>query len=102
MAEHPPPTLTITYPTPPPFFKEFTPENIARIEELRSVQAQGDPKTKSHPANYLPVRILDLPPELRCLQPPEPPADGFYRCFGIDHTVCILHTSATKTTAGGH
>lgn len=96
MAEQPPPTLTITYPTPPPFFKEFTHENIGRIEELRAAQAQGGSNTKFDPASSLPARILDLPPELRCLQPPEHPADGFYRCFGIDHTVRTLHTSATE------
>jgi mediator of RNA polymerase II transcription subunit 7 len=87
MAEQPPPTLTITYPTPPPFYKDFTPENIARIEELRAAKIEDDSQAKYSPATTLPKRLLDLPPELRCLQPPEPPVDGFYRCFGIDHTV---------------
>jgi mediator of RNA polymerase II transcription subunit 7 len=90
MAELPPPTLTILYPPPPPFYKEFKPENIAKIEVLRAAQSGAKSKTEFDPATSLPARILDLPPELRCLQPPEPPADGFYRCFGINHTVCII------------
>jgi hypothetical protein len=87
MAELPPPTLTILYPPPPPFYKDFTPENIAQIDELRVAQSGADPRTKQDHATSLAVRLLDLPPELRSLQPPEPPADGFYRCFGIDHSV---------------
>jgi len=33
-------------------------------------------------ARVLPIRLLDLPIELRWLQPPEPPSDGKFRCFG--------------------
>lgn len=83
--------LPTTFPAPPLFFKDFTPENIARIEELRAAKGQSK---AFDPATSLPVRILDLPPELRCLQPPEPPADGLYRCYGIDCTVCITFTCA--------
>ena len=81
--------IPTTFPAPPLFFKDFTPENIARIEELRAGQTKGDTKGKYDPATSLPLRILDLPPELRCLQPPGPPANGMYRCFGIDHNVRI-------------
>lgn len=73
--------LAPAFPTPPPFWQQFTPENIARIEELREEQH----KTESKPATSdytLPPRLLDLPAELRCLQPPEPPVNGKYRCFG--------------------
>lgn len=75
--------LASAFPTPPPFWQNFTPENIARIAELR--EAQSSP---SDPA--LPIRLLDLPPELRCLQPPEPPADGRYRCFGDIYNVRLI------------
>lgn len=80
--------LPATFPAPPLFFKDFTPEHIARIDELRTAHA-GLSKARFDPATSLPVQILDLPSELRCLQPPELPANGMYRCFGIDCTVRI-------------
>jgi mediator of RNA polymerase II transcription subunit 7 len=82
MAEQPQANaLASAFPTPPPFWQHFTPENISRIEELRA--AQSGPEAKPvDPADGLPLRILDLPPELRWLQPPEPPSNGIYRCFG--------------------
>ena len=82
MAEQPQANaLASAFPTPPPFWQHFTPENISRIEALRA--AESDPEAKPvDPADGLPLRILDLPPELRWLQPPEPPSNGIYRCFG--------------------
>ncbi|EPE25331.1 Mediator hinge subcomplex-like protein [Glarea lozoyensis ATCC 20868] len=77
----PEPRLTATFPSPPPFWKEFTEENLTRISELRVAQS-GEASKKADPAASLPARILDLPPELRYLQPPEEPADGIYRSFG--------------------
>ena len=84
--------LASAFPTPPPFWQNFTPENISRINELR--EAQGGPESKpSDPKTKVPepipqIRLLDLPAELRCLQPPEPPLDGRYRCFGDIYNVC--------------
>jgi len=114
MADLPPPTLTILYPPPPPFYKEFTTEKIAQIEELRSAEAAAGINTKHDPAISIPARLLHLPPELRCLQPPEPPADGLYRCFGIDHSskerdlmslsaigITQLYTPPTSPTTSG-
>jgi mediator of RNA polymerase II transcription subunit 7 len=72
--------LAAAFPAPPPFWQNFTPENLTCISELRASQSQTS--AKSDPATELPIRLLDLPAELRCLQPPEPPADGIYRCFG--------------------
>lgn len=86
---------TSTFPTPPQFFQNFTAENISRIEELRAAQA-GPDYSPIDPATALPIRLLDLPPELRFLQPPEPPADGIYRCFGEIHNVCILYDYAQR------
>jgi mediator of RNA polymerase II transcription subunit 7 len=87
MAEQPQPNaLAAAFPTPPPFWQHFTPENLDRITELRVVQV--GPASKSlDPATALPIRLLDLPPELRFLQPPEPPADGVYRVFGDVYNV---------------
>ncbi|KAF4631140.1 hypothetical protein G7Y89_g6993 [Cudoniella acicularis] len=73
--------LAAAFPAPPPFWKSFTPENLERISELRATQSEEGSKTHD-PAKSLPARLLDLPPELRNLQPPTPPADGIYRCFG--------------------
>lgn len=81
--------LASAFPTPPPFWQNFTPENIARIDELRATKLaleSSDPDAKvAESAN--PIRLLDLPSELRCLQPPEPPLDGRYRCFGDIYNV---------------
>lgn len=74
--------LASAFPTPPPFYQSFTPENIARVAELRSAQAASEPGPPDVVSNTLPIRLLNLPPELRYLQPPEPPVDGRYRCFG--------------------
>jgi len=81
MEEQPTPNaLAAAFPNPPPFWQAFSTENIGRVSALRS---QQDPTTRGHdPAKCLPVRLLDLPTELRWLEPPEPPADGKFRCFG--------------------
>ena len=62
-------------PNPPNFYKQFTKENVARLDELR--KAQG----RDH------MSPLNLPTELRYLVPPSPPADdGVYRLFGQPRT----------------
>jgi len=73
----PPNTLAAAFPAPPPFWQSFTPENLERISKLRAPQN----RTRRE-ENGIPPRILNLPPELRFLQPPEPPVEGVYRCFG--------------------
>ncbi|KAK0120318.1 Mediator of RNA polymerase II transcription subunit 7 [Cadophora gregata] len=79
--QQPASSLATAFPSPPPFWKSFTPENTAQIATLRSAELSY-PRQAQDPAKQVPVRILDLPAELRDLQPPEPPADGVYRCFG--------------------
>lgn len=76
-----------SFPTPPVFYQSFTPENLARIESLRVAQAGVDSKDSGAPTSALPIRVFDLPPELRYLQPPQLPADGIYRCFGDQYNV---------------
>lgn len=89
MAEQPQANaLASLFPTPPPFWQSFTTENTTQIEELRAEHA-GPNYTPNDPATSLPIRLLDLPPELRLLQPPEPPKDGVYRCFGDTYNVRI-------------
>ena len=55
-------------PAPPPFWKHFTEENIAKAEEA---QKDGMPVSQ----------------DLRALVPPDPPADGKYRTFNISLNV---------------
>ncbi|KAJ4160300.1 Mediator of RNA polymerase II transcription subunit 7 [Fusarium falciforme] len=77
MAEQQEPhSLSSTFPNPPPFWKDFTPENLSRIEALRTAhlgQHEGEPLT---------VRVPDVPEDLINLQPPAEPADGRWRVFG--------------------
>lgn len=87
MAEQPQANaLASLFPTPPPFWQSFTTENTTRIGDLRAAQA-GPDYVPDDPANSLPIRLLELPAELRLLQPPEPPKDGVYRCFGDTYNV---------------
>ncbi|KAF7548277.1 hypothetical protein G7Z17_g7176 [Cylindrodendrum hubeiense] len=69
-------TLSSTFPNPPPFWKDFTPDKLARIEELKAAH------TQQHGSDQAPTRIPDLPEELLNLQPPLEPADGRWRVFG--------------------
>lgn len=60
-------------PNPPNFYKLFTSENLTRLDELE----------KEHETSTNASQLLDLPPELRYLVPPEPPQnDDPYRLFG--------------------
>jgi len=69
------------FPAPPPFYKNFTARNIQRLKELK--EAGSDGKSPSGAST-----LLDLPPELRYLVPPEPPENGAVRNFGEVKTVC--------------
>ena len=75
--------LSSMFPNPPPFWQEFTPDRISRIEELKTpyiAQHGGDPMT---------VRVPDVPEHLN-LQPPAEPADGRWRVFGDQYMVSFL------------
>lgn len=74
------PPLAAVFPAPPPYWQSFTASNLERIAELRGAQKTS---AKNYDASKeLPLKILDLPTELRWLQPPVPPAEGTYKCFG--------------------
>ncbi|TVY81943.1 Mediator of RNA polymerase II transcription subunit [Lachnellula suecica] len=82
MEEPPQPNpLAAAFPAPPPFWQSFTPEHIESISKLRRAAGGTESKAPDVPPK-LPVRLLELPSELRFLQPPEPPTEGIYRCFG--------------------
>ncbi|KAF2651531.1 mediator of RNA polymerase II transcription subunit 7 [Lophiostoma macrostomum CBS 122681] len=73
--------LSAYYPDPPPFYKHFTRENQERLQQFKSDDGITDDGAGS---GGLPAaQLLSLPPELRCLVPPEPPADDAeYHVFG--------------------
>ncbi|KAI1116546.1 mediator complex, subunit Med7 [Nemania sp. NC0429] len=74
--------LAATWPPPPPFWKDFTPENIAAIEERRKEAAE-----RSGEQDVSKVRLDGLPRELRNLQPPAEPDNGEWRVFGNKYTL---------------
>lgn len=75
-----PHSLASTFPNPPPFWKDFTPDNIARIDELRKAYS-------NHHQGETPHRIPGVPEDLANLQPPAEPTDGRWRVFGDHYTV---------------
>lgn len=78
-----PHSLASTFPNPPPFWKDFTPDNTARIDELR--KAYGN-----HHDGETPHRIPGVPDDLTNLQPPAEPVNGRWRVFG-DHYMVHIH-----------
>jgi mediator of RNA polymerase II transcription subunit 7 len=82
-------TASTIFPPPPPFYKHFTAQNLERLTELKERQSE---------IPGLSSAILDLPPELRYLVPPEPPADGSYRSFG--ETVDVRMPGVNMDTSG--
>jgi mediator of RNA polymerase II transcription subunit 7 len=70
-----------TFPNPPPFWQDFTPENLNRIEQLRKSFAEANP------TRDVPTRLPEIPESLINLQPPAEPKDGQWRIFGDHYTV---------------
>ncbi|KAM4063209.1 MED7 protein [Hirsutella rhossiliensis] len=70
-----PHSLASTFPNPPPFWKNFTPAKIARIETLRNSHGVGG-------GGVAAMRVPGVPDDLINLQPPPEPVDGRWRVFG--------------------
>ncbi|GAB7338103.1 hypothetical protein MBLNU457_4465t1 [Dothideomycetes sp. NU457] len=73
-----PRVLAAAFPTPPPYYKSFTKENVQRLRKLQ----------KESGASSEIFDIIDrqsLPQALRNLVPPEPPADGRFKSFGVQY-----------------
>lgn len=94
MEEQEPHSLASTFPNPPPFWKDFTPDRIARIEELRREHRQqngvlgAEGEAPSTHDSQLPMRLPGgVPKELINLQPPAEPEDRRWRVFGDHYTV---------------
>lgn len=81
-----PVTISSAFPAPPPFYKHFTTENLARLETIKSTkQSAGEETSLDDSVKFSPpVDIISLPPELRYLIPASPPA-GEYRSFNTIH-----------------
>ncbi|MCJ1411414.1 Mediator of RNA polymerase II transcription subunit 7 [Ptychographa xylographoides] len=78
-------SISAVFPPPPPFYKQFTEVNIARHAELQpnlitDFRSEEDSKERPH-------ATIDLPSELRYLQPPLAPRNGQYRSFGEDRSL---------------
>lgn len=63
--------ISAPFPDPPPFYKFFTPENVA----LQQQRADGR------------EIAAEETPDLAYLVPPEPPASGKWTAFGTEYTV---------------
>jgi mediator of RNA polymerase II transcription subunit 7 len=61
------------FPAPPPFWKHFTAENVARLKDHKASVGKGGEQTA-------------IPSELAYLEPPPPPQDN-YSIFGEEQTV---------------
>ncbi|KAI5272114.1 mediator of RNA polymerase II transcription subunit 7 [Aureobasidium subglaciale] len=69
--------LSAAFPTPPPYYKHFTKQNVTKVRQIRKEAATNSDQ----------VDVDSLPTELRYLIPPEPPADGRYKSFGAQYDV---------------
>ena len=86
--------ISAAFPAPPPFYKHFTEQNLSRLKELQQ-KAQSDGTSAIADFNAPSAsNLLDLPPELRFLIPPEPPSSGLYRSFGDQYNASIPFTSS--------
>ncbi len=88
-------SLSSTFPNPPPFWRDFTTDKIARYEQLRKEHDEEEGDTTPNNEGFKPpTRIRNLPEELIHLQPPAEPADGRWRVFGDQYMVWRHNTIA--------
>ena len=73
--------LKAPFPPPPPFYKHFTKANLAQLRQRRKEAGVSEPQEESSTEPKPSLDILSLPPELRYLIPPPPPADGKWTSF---------------------
>ena len=85
------------FPTPPPFYKHFTKQNIGRLRQLRKEAGVPTAHPDTHDEAKQDVDILSLPSELRFLIPPPPPS-GDITAFGA--SASLDAPAATLTESG--
>lgn len=78
------------FPNPPPFWRQFTADNVARMRDLRASRAEQDQSQEQSgtgSATELPVRLPDVPADLINLQPPAEPPAGTWKVLGGAYSV---------------
>lgn len=84
--------VSAAFPAPPPFWKHFTPSNVAKLEEIKAASEYSEASSKKR---WTPekLRALEVPQELRYLIPPPPPVEGALELFGEQMNVRDLISS---------
>lgn len=90
-------TVAAPFPTPPPFYKHFTKQNATRLRQARKEAGVSQTSNDSDETKR-DIDITSLPPELRYLIPPPPPANGKWRSFGLE--LDLNPPEATLESAG--
>ncbi|EEH05676.1 mediator complex subunit [Histoplasma capsulatum G186AR] len=87
MAEAGQQKVTAAFPPPPPFWKHFTSQNLKKLDECKKEHEEkiGSKQIWTPEA----LRMLELPPELRFLVPPQAPTSSSYSLFGESQSVSI-------------
>ncbi|KAJ5112753.1 Mediator complex subunit Med7 [Penicillium argentinense] len=76
-------TVTAAFAPPPPLWKQFTRDNLDKLEQIKKEASTGFDEESASDKKWSPseLRALEVPPELRFLVPPEVPT-GDYSVFG--------------------
>ena len=85
MADQQRPLPNAPFPAPPPFWKHFTTENIAKLKAIDDA-----PEDSEHSKPILPL-------ELQYLRPPSPPVEN-YTIFGENQTVRLSPATIQRVT----
>ena len=97
------------FPAPPPFYKNFTKQNVNELKRLRKEAdipasgsgSQSQPQTNGEQPTTdqkKDLDILSLPPELRYFFLPQPPPTETYTSFGLTQS---LHASDSTLASRG-
>jgi mediator of RNA polymerase II transcription subunit 7 len=68
------PQLLSYFPSPPPFYKNFTAENVARLKSYKQEKGIED-EEDGMPTHMTAEQQQELPVELRFMVPPKPPGE---------------------------